>query len=90
MGYVDEVKVRGLGRGEGCALPVWVALGGVGMDVDLFDEESAVGREEKLVLGLRRRRILGTDEVDVFARHLWEWGGMVMGCKLGRFRDEYC
>ena len=82
--------MRGLGWGEGCMLPVWIALGGVGVDVDLLDEESTVGREEKLVLGLRRRRILGTDEIDVFARHLWEWGGTVMGCKLGRFRDEYC
>ena len=83
---MDGVAGRGLGRCEGCALPVWVALGGVGMDVDLFDEESAVGREEKFILRLWRRRILGTDEVDVVARHLWgaagngrEWDGMGTG-----------
>ena len=78
--------MRGLGWGEGCMLPVWIALGGVGVDVDLLDEESTAGREEKLVLGLRRRRIFGTDEVDVVARHLWgaagngrEWDGMGTG-----------
>ena len=80
---MDGVAGRGLGRGEGCALPVWVALGGVGMDVDLLDQKSAVGREEELILGIRGRRILGTDEIDVVARHLWEWGRIGIRCRMG-------
>ena len=70
-------------------MPVWVVIGGVGVDVDLLDVESAVGREEQLVL-VRCRRILGTDVIDVVARHLWggvgrgmvgmRWGRVWAGC----------
>ena len=58
------------------------------MDVDLLDVESAVGREEQLVLA-RCRRILGTDVIDVVARHLWGgvgrgYGWNEMGTGVGR------